>query len=119
MNVTIQQGDYAFNTTTGVVTITGEWQSQFNAENLKYIANSTSGTELYNPLCGVLGTVTNNTVNVDLNTSAMDSGDVLWIQLTVLEEAVTIESLLEKMNTCQANMLEQNLLTNELLKQMF
>lgn len=88
-NITIPNNEYSFNPATGEVSITGTYESLVTGESLKFIANQTRGVELYNPLCGVLGTVDGSKITVVLDTTAMSSSDTLWVQLSLKEASLT------------------------------
>jgi hypothetical protein len=113
--IILNNEDYTFNSDNKTITIENSIEN-FNKEFLLIVTNVTTNTIIYNFGCdGFGGTIENNVLTLEYDTSSMSSSDNLQIILytvTNLETSIQIELL----NTIKNNTTELNKI-KELIKQ--
>ena len=116
----LQEGEYLFTPSLKLVNFIGGIE-KVNIESLLLITNVTTNTIIYNFGCsGFGGTILNNIVTLEYDTTSMNLGDRL--QIIIYENIFQSEEYLLniKRNTATLNQIVELLsVQNELLKQMF
>lgn len=122
--VILNNNDYSFNASTGVITIYN-YTEYLTKEYLLLITNVSSNTIIYNFGCeGLGGDIVGNTIELDIDTTTMSDADNLQIILFIpqSEGETVIANLLElirRQTSANQNILEELQIQTKYLKKIY